>query len=100
MKRSTALCVFAILIIIFSSINACNNDKINQLTSLRSPEHIMQQLTSLGQSGHIKVYSGGVLIYEGDSTGKISKYNSNGYYFEDAKTRKLVRITGDIIIEN
>jgi hypothetical protein len=59
------------------------------------------QLTSYGSPGHIVCYSGGKVIYDGYSTGKIAtEQQSDGWYFEDAKTRKLVRVSGDCLIEN
>lgn len=47
--------------------------------------------------GHIKCYSDGNLIFEGDSTGRISRYE--GWSFRDAKTRAIVRVTGTCMIE-
>ncbi len=52
-----------------------------------------------GAKHHVKQYSGGVLIGEWDSTGKIeNETHSDGYYFEDVKTKKIVRISGDVQI--
>lgn len=59
------------------------------------------QVSSLGAPGHVRCYSGGTLIYEGTSTGKIlTEEHSDGWYFEDVKTRRLVRVSADCIIEN
>lgn len=61
----------------------------------------MKQYTTIGSPGHIKCYSGTLLIYEGDSTGKIStEHQSDGWYFEDAATHKLVRVSGACVIVN
>jgi len=58
------------------------------------------KIRAYGGSGHIKCYSGTKLIFEGDSTGKISsEENSDGYSFVDKKTNKLVEISGNCIIE-
>ncbi len=47
---------------------------------------------------HIQCYSGGKLIYEGDSTGKVlNEDRSDGYYFKDKATDKLVEISADCI---
>lgn len=47
----------------------------------------------------IKQYSGGVLVGEWESTGIIkNEQNSDGWYFEDAKTHKLVELTGTVQI--
>ena len=60
-----------------------------------------EQYKVLGNSGHIKWYSGGHLIYEGVSTGKIETENqSNGWFFKEANTGKLIRVFGDCLIEN
>lgn len=57
--------------------------------------------TSLGSSGHIVCYSGGKVIYEGDSTGKIDTVtNSDGWQFKDAVTRKFIRVSGQCVITN
>jgi hypothetical protein len=56
------------------------------------------KVTQYGGSQHIKCYSGGVLIYEGDSTGKVvSEQGSDGYYFEDATTHEVVEISADCV---
>lgn len=61
----------------------------------------LKQFTTLGSSGHITCYSGGKVIYDGYSTGKIaSEKQSDGWYFEDLKTGKLIRVSGDCLIEN
>jgi len=55
-----------------------------------------------GGYGHphsIELYSGGILIGEWQTEGKVlSEDNSDGYYFTDSATGKLVRVTGDVII--
>lgn len=56
---------------------------------------------SLGTPGDVKCYSGGRIIYEGKSTGKIQTVSkSDGWEFKDAKTGKFVRVSGDCLIEN
>jgi len=55
---------------------------------------------SVGESGHITCYSGGKVIYEGTSTGMIkSESQSDGWYLNDAATNKLVRVSGDCVIQ-
>lgn len=57
------------------------------------------QLFSLGSRHHIACYSGDRLIYEGDSPGNISNEGqSDGWYWQDEKTGKLVEATGPCII--
>lgn len=42
------------------------------------------RLFSIGEGRNIKCYSGGVLIYEGKTTGMVqNETNSDGYYFTD-----------------
>ena len=59
------------------------------------------QRRALGDAGHITCYSGGQVIYDGDSTGKIlTEEQSDGWFFMDAKTQGLVRVSGDCVIKN
>ena len=54
---------------------------------------------ALGDAATIKCYSGGELIYEGRSTGKVrSEQSSDGYYFKDAADGKLKEVSGNCII--
>lgn len=54
---------------------------------------------ALGAAGHVKCYSGDTLIYEGDSTGKISNsHESDGYYFIDKVTKSMVEVSGNCVI--
>lgn len=58
-------------------------------------------LASFGSEGHVQCYSGGKLIYEGDSTGKLQTVSqSDGWEFRDKKTCKFVRVSGDCVIIN
>lgn len=53
-----------------------------------------------GKPHHIRQYSGGEVIGEWDSTGAVENDSqSDGYYFEDAKTNRLVTVTGTVQIE-
>ena len=59
-----------------------------------------KKMTSLGDSASIKCYSGGILIYQGVSTGKISsEANSDGYFFQDRSDNKLKEVSGNCVIE-
>ena len=52
------------------------------------------------QQHRIRMFNGGKLVAEWISTGKVtSMSNSDGWQFMDKKTRKLVRVGGDVIIE-
>lgn len=57
-----------------------------------------QKYTNYGKPQHIKQFSGGVLIGEWDSTGKVSAEAGDGYYFKDASTGKIIEISGDVQI--
>lgn len=59
----------------------------------------ISKLSSLGSSAKIACYSGGKLIYEGISTGKVvSEENSDGYFFKDEKDGKLKEVSGNCVI--
>lgn len=59
------------------------------------------QWDALGKAHIIKQYSGGCLINTWESTGSVSNEDdgSDGWYFEDAATGKLIECTGTISIE-
>lgn len=57
------------------------------------------KITSLGNKAHVKCWSGGVVIFDGFSTGKVSsEESSDGYYFKDATDGMLKEASGDCII--
>ena len=59
------------------------------------------QVTSLGSQGKITCYSGGHVIYDGVSSGKIStEHSSDGWFFREASTGHLIRISGDCVVIN
>lgn len=54
---------------------------------------------ALGDAAHVQCYSGGVLIYDGVSTGKVANSEgSDGYEFRDAKDQKLKQVSGDCVL--
>lgn len=58
-----------------------------------------QKLTSVGSAHAVKCFSGGTVIYDGRATGKVlSEENSDGYYFKDAATGKLMEVSGNCLI--
>ena len=60
-----------------------------------------ENMATLGSNAHIRLYSGGQLIGEWESSGKVvTESHSDGYRFVDKKSGKLIRITGQIVIEN
>lgn len=57
------------------------------------------KLTSLGSSARVECFSGGKLIYSGESTGKVlSEKNSDGYYFKDKLDGKMKEVSGNCVI--
>tara|TARA_R110001606_G_scaffold134259_1_gene270604 strand:- start:17616 stop:17873 length:258 start_codon:yes stop_codon:yes gene_type:complete len=59
----------------------------------------MGKLTSLGDSASVKCWSGGTLIFDGKSTGKVqSEKSSDGYFFKDAKDNKFKEVSGNCVI--
>ena len=59
----------------------------------------MGKLGSYGESRSIKCWSGDRIIYSGRSTGKIdSEVNSDGYYFVEVETNKLIEVSGNCVI--
>ena len=57
------------------------------------------KMSGLNNKFKIEVISGGQIIRAYISTGKvISEEHSDGYYFMDSATNKLVEVSGDIII--
>jgi hypothetical protein len=60
----------------------------------------MASIHALGQERKITCYSGGKVIYTGQTSGKLeNESNSNGFYFKDKNTGKLIEIEADCIIE-
>jgi hypothetical protein len=58
-------------------------------------------LANYGNSFKVEMYSGGKLVREWTSTGKVStEKESDGYFFKDKSTGKLVEVSGDVVITN
>ncbi|MEW6381500.1 MAG: hypothetical protein AB1611_18125 [bacterium] len=61
----------------------------------------MKDAITIGRPGIVKLYSGGRLVEQWESTGKvISEENSDGWLFVDKKTGKLIRVSGTVVIIN
>lgn len=57
--------------------------------------------SALGEPARVTCWSGGVLTYQGHSTGRVSATsNSDGWEFRDAETQKFIRVSGDCLVEN
>jgi len=72
----------------FSSLVACSDTDRASIGAIGSP-------------GDIVCYSGGKIIYQGRSTGRIQTvgYSSN-WEFKDSTTGKFVHVSGDCVIQN
>jgi len=58
-------------------------------------------LWAYGSAGTITCYSGGKVILEARSTGRIQTvHNSDGWEFKDAETGHFVRVSGACVIKN
>lgn len=59
------------------------------------------KITAIGSPGEITCYSGGQVIYHGKSTGKIqTESGSDGWFFLEEGTGKLIRVSGSCVIKN
>ncbi len=55
------------------------------------------QISALGSRFKVTQFSGGKVVGEWESTGKVStEPQSDGYYFTDKMTGKLIRVSGTI----
>tara|TARA_Y100000592_G_scaffold3363_1_gene4876 strand:+ start:9638 stop:9871 length:234 start_codon:yes stop_codon:yes gene_type:complete len=57
------------------------------------------KLTSIGSAADIVCYSGGKLILETESTGKVISENGSGYYFKDKKDNRMTEVDAACIIK-
>jgi len=57
------------------------------------------KFNGLGNEFTVEMYSGGQLVRTWTSTGKVeSEAQSDGYYFQDKATGKLIEVAGDVVI--
>ena len=58
-------------------------------------------LASYGSSATVVCYSGGTVIYDGESTGRVaSTAQSDGWEFNEKTTNKFKRVSGDCVVTN
>ena len=70
------------------ALSSCKDSEISQFQALGQP-HI---ITMYGMDGKV--------VRRWESTGSVSnEEHSDGWYFEDAATHKLVEVTGPIVTE-
>lgn len=53
-----------------------------------------------GETAYIVCYSGGQVIFEDVSTGKVLQLDGDGITYKSAKTQKYVRAFADCIVTN
>lgn len=57
------------------------------------------RLTGYGDEYKVEMYSGGQMVRSWTSSGKVnSEGGSDGYYFNDKATGKLIEVAGDVVI--
>lgn len=57
------------------------------------------KISALGGSAVVTCYSGDMLIFKGESTGKVSNSNqSDGYYFIDKSDGNLKEVSGNCVV--
>lgn len=60
----------------------------------------ISHLTAYGSGNIVTVWSGGVAVKTYKATGQVkSEKESDGFFFKDEKTGRLVRVSGTITIE-
>ena len=75
-----------LLLVILSSIGCTSADRA--------------KIFAYGSKHKITLYSGGIAVKVWHSSGAISnEAHSDGYYFKDDETGKLVSVSGQIVIE-
>lgn len=58
------------------------------------------KITNYGDSAHVLCYSGGKVVFDGHSTGKIkAEETSDGYFFRWKERGTLVEVSGQCIFE-
>jgi hypothetical protein len=60
----------------------------------------MARTFAIGSDHKVSVYSGGNLVKEFHSVGKVlTEKDSDGWYFLNKETNKLTRVSGTVIVE-
>lgn len=59
----------------------------------------MAHMSQFNDPAHVQCFSGGKVVYNGQSTGKIaSNANEDGLYFKEKETGKFVRLYADCVV--
>lgn len=57
------------------------------------------RVTGYGGEHRVEMFSGGQMVRSWISSGKVKSENgSDGYYFNDKATGKLIEVAGDVVI--
>ena len=57
------------------------------------------RLTGYGDEYKVEMYSGGQMVRSWTASGKVhSEKGSDGYFFNDKATGKLIEVAGDVVI--
>jgi hypothetical protein len=60
----------------------------------------MSQFGGYGSDFNVTLYSGGEAVRKWKSTGEVlAEEQSDGWYFMDSNTGSLVRVSGDVVVE-
>lgn len=71
------------------------------ITMASCTDSMVEKSFNYGNEFKVEMYSGGKLVRSWVSTGKVHTENgSDGYYFKDKSTGKLVEVAGDVVITN
>jgi hypothetical protein len=77
---------YTLIVIAALSIISCN-------------DATMAKMGGYGDKFKVEMYSGGQKVREWISSGKVlSEEKSDGYYFNDMNTGKLIEVSGDVVI--
>lgn len=58
-------------------------------------------ITAIGSPAEVTCYSGGQVVYQGQSTGRVaSLHESDGWQFMEQGTNQFVRVSGTCIVRN
>jgi len=69
------------------------------IVSLSCTDAERSKIGGYGDKFKVEMYSGGQKVREWTSSGKVlSENGSDGYYFNDNETGKLIEVSGDVVI--
>jgi len=70
------------------------------LTTIGCTDAMQSKIGAYGDSARVTCYSGGELVFDDFSTGKVqSEESSDGWYFRSVTTQRLISMAGDCRID-